>query len=147
MKTAEAKQNYTDGPHVALSDERGPNAGMIRFDSIDAAYAYAAAFNAVEELADAEVLIETNEGTFGAEECCRVTGTGDSKFGNYSVYEQVGGGRRVEGCDPANAPGYPRKMNTDELKDQQKILKALRAELKEAAKQALPAGAPAYRYR
>ncbi len=77
----------------------------------------------IETLSGIEVVVEHNDGTFGATECQRAVGTGDPKYGLYTIYERVGDGkRRVEGCDPAKAPGYSRGTRAD--------LNAKRAELK-----------------
>lgn len=68
----------------------------------------------------------TNDGTFGAEECHRVTGTGEPSAGRYTIYETVGGEKVVEGCDPDDAPGYFRaneyaKIELSNAKKQLKI--------------------------
>jgi len=83
-----------------------------------------------QELARLECAVETNDGTFGAEECCRKTGSGDSAFGKYTIYERVGDGtRRVVGCDPANAPGYARVFAA-EINAQRARLSALREQIR-----------------
>lgn len=66
--------------------------------------------DALESLRE-ETIVETNEGTFGAAECCRVVGCGDPVFGNYRIVESTTEGRKLIGCDPEKAPGRPRKFN------------------------------------
>lgn len=83
----------------------------------------------IKELEAVEVLVATNEGTYGAGEACRATGTGDPAFANFSVYERVGGGRRVQGCDPARAPGYVRNMGQEALRTKRAELDRLRKTL------------------
>ena len=59
-----------------------------------------------------EVCVALNAGTFSAAECCRKTGCGDSRYGEYEIYERLATGeRRVVGCDPDRAPGYARTMD------------------------------------
>ena len=83
-----------------------------------------------DELAASEVLVETNEGTYGPTECRRAVGCGDPQFGNYRVYAQIQNGRRRhEGCDKASAPGYARHF-LDELGERQAELRELRKKLR-----------------
>lgn len=82
----------------------------------------------ITAVANEEILVATNSGTFGNAECCRCVGTGDPAFGEYRTYERVGGGTRTVGCDPARAPGRERKMNRDELASRKRHLSALRTE-------------------
>lgn len=85
------------------------------------------------ELAAMEVLVETNDGTYGAAEACRKVGCGDPAFAAYKVYVRVGDGRRrVVGCDPNKAPGYARHFRAS-LAEKQKALAALRAKIKQMA--------------
>jgi len=80
-------------------------------------------------LAAVEILVETNEGTYGPAEAGRAIGSGDPRHANYRIYETVGGTRRVEGCDPAKAPGRGRRMNGDELRTRRAELAKLREAL------------------
>jgi hypothetical protein len=61
----------------------------------------------------ADMLVETNEGTYGAAEAARKVGTGDPAHADYRVYESPDGTRRVAGCDPARAPGRARRLRAD----------------------------------
>lgn len=80
----------------------------------------------IEELANREILVETNDGTYGAQEACRCVGTGDPAFATYRVYQRVGGGKpRIVGCDRERAPGYARHFR-DELVAAQRELAKLR---------------------
>ena len=79
------------------------------------------------ELAATEVCVAHNAGTFGAAECQRAVGTGETKYGEYHFFVCVGDGRvRVVGCDPAVAPGYRRHCR-ESLERLQRELAALRA--------------------
>lgn len=72
-------------------------------------------------------LVETNEGTFGAAECCDKTGCGDPAFGNYRIYESIDGTRRREGLEAGRkAPGYARKMKVPTAKERRQQVKELR---------------------
>ncbi len=83
-----------------------------------------------KELSAMEVAVETNAGTFGAIECCRKTGSGDPRYGTYTIYLRVGdGARRTVGCDPASAPGYARKGGYDVFAAKQRELAALRKQI------------------
>ena len=76
------------------------------------------------------VLVETNDGTYGADEAYRCVGSGDPRYADYRIYVQVGSGtRRREGCDPKVAPGRPRKFATA-LTTAYELLAELRRELK-----------------
>lgn len=72
-----------------------------------------------------EVAIETNEGTYGAEEACRKTGSGDPAHNNYTIFESLNGSRRVRGCDPDKAPGYPRKLSVKSAAERRKEIARL----------------------
>ena len=87
---------------------------------------------AIARMLDDEYVVETNEGTFGAAECCRKTGCGDPRYGNYTIYERLDGQRRVVGCEPKKAPGYARKFR-DGIAAARKSLAGLRRELRSAA--------------
>ncbi len=91
--------------------------------------------NTTEKLQDlymTEVLIETNEGTFGAEEAMRKIGTGDPTFCTYRTYIRVGDGRqRTEGLDPAKAPGRARPLGWRQLRSLRSQLRALEAAMRE----------------
>lgn len=87
----------------------------------------------IKSVAAEEIAVETNEGTFGATECCRKTGCGDPKFGNYTIYECVGTReRRVVGCDPDEAPGRARKLDRDDMAARRRHLSELQAQLRAA---------------
>lgn len=65
----------------------------------------------IKAVENEEILVATNDGTFGATECCRITGSGDPQFGRYEIFERVGGGDpKVIGRDPDNAPGRKREL-------------------------------------
>jgi hypothetical protein len=66
-------------------------------------------------LARTEFEVETNAGTYSAQDAVRAIGTADPAFAEYHVYETVGGARRTLGCDPAVAPGRARYINAREL--------------------------------
>lgn len=88
---------------------------------------------AIETLANSEIAIETNEGTYGAVEAMRAIRTGDPKFADYTTYERVGDGtRRTVGCDPARAPGRARRLGADDMRAQRERLAELRRLLKSA---------------
>ncbi len=75
-----------------------------------------------------EVLIRTNAGTFGEDECSARIGSKELTAGTYRVYERVGDGRwRLEGCDPGRAPGLMLCLN-------RKRIDGLRAKLRRLAK-------------
>lgn len=64
---------------------------------------------AIRQIESEEVSIETNEGTFGATDCQRATGSGDPRYGNYSKIMRISDGSiRTIGCEPEKAPGYAR---------------------------------------
>lgn len=80
-----------------------------------------------EALANEEVLVETNAGTFGAGEAQRAVGTGDPAFAEYRIYERVGGGEpRKVGAEPETAPGYARPIGRDALAAKRAQLSQLR---------------------
>lgn len=82
-----------------------------------------------DELSAREILTETNSGTYGAAECQRAIGVGDSRYGDYRVYTRVGdGSQRHDGCDKDEAPGYARKFR-QELTDAQRELRDLRKKI------------------
>ncbi len=83
----------------------------------------------IAELETVEIHVETNQGTYGAEEACRKIGTGDPRAANREVYETVGGQRRETGPDEDRAPGRMRKINRKALADKRAALKRLREEL------------------
>lgn len=84
-----------------------------------------------DELSAMQILVETNEGTYGAEEARRKCGSGDPQFADYRIYECVGTGeRRREGCDSERAPGNARFLNRQQLADAQSRLAKLRDEIK-----------------
>lgn len=93
----------------------------------------------INAILNQELLIGSNAGTFGAEECCRKVGTGESKYGERREYETVGGNRRVEGCDRERMPGrmLPKIDNITKLKilrsEAKKRIKYLKEEQKKYA--------------
>lgn len=88
----------------------------------------------INALLRVEHMIETNDGTYGASEACRKVGSGDPAFATRRVYETVGGSRRSTGPDEADAPGYMRKINAEDMKADRKRLADLRAALRSATK-------------
>ena len=81
----------------------------------------------IDDLAAREIAIETNAGTYGDVEAFRAIGVGDPQFADYTIYERVGDGRRrVKGCDPADAPGWRRRINRGELQAARRRLQELR---------------------
>jgi hypothetical protein len=85
----------------------------------------------IRELSALTLCIEHNSGTFGAEECCRKTGCGEARYGEYEIWEDIRGKRTVIGCDPEHAPGYARycKEAKRDLSEARKKLAELRREL------------------
>lgn len=60
----------------------------------------------INKINDEWVMVETNSGTFGSEEACRVQGNGDPVRSTYYIDEQVGSGQtRRRGLLSKNAPG------------------------------------------
>jgi hypothetical protein len=76
-----------------------------------------------------EVEVETNAGTYSAQDAVRAIGTADPAFADYHVYESVGGARRVVGCDPAIAPGRARRINARELAAKRQELARVRRQV------------------
>lgn len=83
----------------------------------------------IDALTSQEFAVETNEGTYGAAEAARATGTGDPRWNNYTIYEKISGARRVEGCDPAKAPGRARKLSRADLRAANKRFAELRKQI------------------
>lgn len=69
-----------------------------------------------------------NEGTYGAMECCRKTGSGDHRYGNRHEYETVGGAKRATGPDKADMPGRMRYYR-DALNADRKRLAEIRRQI------------------
>ena len=88
----------------------------------------------------ADLLIETNAGTFSADECCRAVGSGDPAHGNYRIYETLAGNRRIVGCDPKDAPGYARRFTHQSPAQRRNEVKRLTALLAKVDK--LPSWEP-----
>ena len=63
----------------------------------------------IDELSQ-DTLIATNSGTFGASECCRAVGTGDTACGEWREYERLDGTRYTRGATVDCAPGYAREF-------------------------------------
>lgn len=85
----------------------------------------------IRTLEAVEVHVRTNQGTYGANECCRRVGTGDPAYGNREVYVTVGGRVRETGPGESRAPGYMRDIGSrhlSELREQLARLKAIRRE-------------------
>jgi hypothetical protein len=103
--------------------------------------------NRIAELR-ADVMIETNEGTFSAQEALKKVGTGDPKFANYRIMESLDGGRRTIGCDPSKAPGRAIRGNVLSASDRRKEISRLENLAKglpeHPAHEPLPAGAMAF---
>jgi hypothetical protein len=86
------------------------------------------------ELAATEILVETNEGTFGESESLAACGTGDKSRATYRIFERVGDGRRrASGFDASRAPGYTRYLNGKEVTAARQKLRAIREQI-DAAK-------------
>lgn len=100
---------------------------MSPLDAHDAAKAAAEKRkNERDALWNEEFIVETNSGTFSAQDAVRTVGTGDPQHAEYRIYERVGDGRqRREGRDPHRAPGYARRFSRE--------LTAARHRLKELA--------------
>lgn len=89
----------------------------------------------IRSLEQEEVLIATNEGTFGCNEAVLKVGCSQPEFCNYRVYESIGDmSRRHEGCDIAKAPGYERYINRDILCKKRQQLTTMKIELKNLTK-------------
>lgn len=88
----------------------------------------------IAALSDREIAVETNSGTYGPREAHRLIGTGDPAFADYTVYERVGGGRRVVGCDPERAPGRARRINAVALAAARQELATLHRRLRETSR-------------
>ena len=83
----------------------------------------------IDELAEMEILVETNAGTYGADEAHRAIGVGDPQFADYRIFERVGDGQRTTyGCEPTRAPGRARKIGRAEINDRRAELARLRAQ-------------------
>jgi len=83
----------------------------------------------IKALESVEYLVETNQGTYGAQESCRKVGTGDPASADRNVYETVGGRRRETGPGEDRAPGYMRQINRDSLSADRKRLADLHKSL------------------
>lgn len=90
--------------------------------------------DAIRNLERTELHVETNQGTYGAQEACRKVGSGDTRFANREVYETVGGVRRETGPSEDRAPGYMRRINADQMRDYRAQLAAWRRALSDARK-------------
>jgi hypothetical protein len=78
----------------------------------------------------AEVLMETNQGTYGTVEACRKVGCGSPEFADRNVYERVGdGARRATGPKAERAPGCMRSIGAEELRRKREELRGLKAQL------------------
>jgi len=75
------------------------------------------------KMAKMEECTEHNSGTHGE----------NPQFADYSIYESVGGDRRVVGCDPAKAPGRARKSKDalGRLHAARRALASLRKEIQQ----------------
>lgn len=83
--------------------------------------------DAITELARREHCVGHNEGTYGAAECQRKTGSGQPRAGLVEVYETVGGRRRRTG--PDNAPGVVRYCTPLALTEDRRRLKEMQDHL------------------
>lgn len=81
-----------------------------------------------------EVHVQTNQGTYGADEACRKVGSGDPAFANREVYETVGGKFRSTGPMPDDAPGRMRHINASEMAEKRARCAELRRMIREAKK-------------
>lgn len=87
------------------------------------------------------VLVETNEGTFGATEAHRACGSGDPMFATYRVWEKIDGTRYRTGLrSDFQAPGYARSIPHDTAAARRGRVARLEIELR-AAEQAAKAAA------
>ena len=84
---------------------------------------------AIKRMESEEILVATNQGTYGAAEACKAVGCGSPEFADCNVYETPLGARRVRGCRMADAPGRMRWFSR-ELTAKKDELKRLVAELK-----------------
>lgn len=84
----------------------------------------------IEALSALEIHVETNQGTYGANEAARKIGCAEPRFANREVYETVGGVRREVGPDEDRAPGRMRRINGDEMRRMRKLLADLRGRLR-----------------
>lgn len=78
----------------------------------------------------AEVLVETNSGTYSAREAAAAVGTGDPRFADRNVYSRVDGTMRATGPDEAVAPGRMRQLHG--AKDELRSLRTRVARLRHA---------------
>jgi len=82
------------------------------------------------ELAASTIMVETNDGTFGAQEAIAKTRVGEPRYNVYRIFARVGDGHLShEGPSPDKAPGYPRRYNGEELARRRSELKSLRAQI------------------
>lgn len=82
----------------------------------------------ISAMQEEEFITAMNSGTFGPQDCMRAIRTGNTKAGEYEIYEKVGSGeRRFVGCDPKIAPGVARVFR-DDIDARRAELRALRQE-------------------
>lgn len=86
----------------------------------------------INALSGVEYLVETNEGTFGAQEAAKAVGTGDPAYTVRKVFVTVGGSTYSTGPTEEKAPGRIRKLNQTALAADRKRLANLQNELKTA---------------
>jgi hypothetical protein len=134
MTTTETRGPKTDCPNCKRYNANRAAYCKCGIDLSNGASLAAQLAKQCDELARREVHVETNQGTYGANEACRKVGTGDPAFANREVYETVGGTRRETGPDANDAPGRMRKIGYDALRSLRAELKKLRSEAEKAAK-------------
>jgi hypothetical protein len=94
----------------------------------------------IKEIADLskDVAVAHNSGTFSAAECCRATGSGETKSGEWTTCERLDGSRYTIGADPKTAPGYARystPMSAAARREEIATLKLALAKSKTAAQE------------
>lgn len=77
-----------------------------------------------------DMLVATNSGTYGASECLRATGTGDTKAGEWRTYERIDGTRYTTGANPTDAPGRANRFSPQSAASRREEIAALKLALK-----------------
>lgn len=86
----------------------------------------------LKQIADltADQLVATNSGTFGASDCHRAIGTGDTARGEWRTYERLDGSRYTTGCSEDRAPGYARYLSPPSLSSRRSQIASLNEAIK-----------------
>lgn len=96
--------------------------------------AFLASYSPTKKLWNEWVLVKTNRGTFGADECSAKLGTKTLAEGVYAIYERVGDGeRKREGCPVAAAPGIAISMGRDILAQKRRRLARIMEQIEVAS--------------